>query len=157
MLKLLLLSFLICFTTSEPFFDEETTHMLVDVFTLGQCMVESKFTFVNDINSIIKSINAKEFDKMFDSLYFLAEDTYKIFFNCVDMIVGLERDLYYLIPFDGIKVMNCMKSSTALLRNIVLLIKGKYKILSEIINELIHSVTFCHNLMKEKDCYNNYQ
>ena len=157
MIKVLLVAFLICFTSAEPFYDEETDHMLVDIFTIGQCIAESKYTFINDFHSIINSIKTKEFDKTFDLLYSFSEDAKNIFFNCVDMIVGLERDLYYLIPVDGIKVMNCMRSSTALLRNIVLLFKGKYEILSEIINEAIHSISFCHNLMKEKDCYNNYQ
>lgn len=152
MLKYIFISLLLINVSLCEELPEETVGMLEDIYNFGKCVYESKETFISNIKSLITSIKQLQYQQSVININTIGHSVYSIGNECIGRNEDLARDLYYLIIYDGDKVMKCFDNITDVLYQL----GQKEKIDTYLIN-LIHKINKayaqCTDLIKEHEGY----
>ena len=152
MLKYIFISLLLINVSLCEELPEETVEMLEDIYNFGKCVYESKETFISNIKSLITSIKQLQYQQSVININTIGHSVYSIGNECIGRNEDLARDLYYLIIYDGDKVMKCFDNITDVLYQL----GQKEKIDTYLIN-LIHKINKayaqCTDLIKEHEGY----
>ena len=152
MLKYILISLLLLNLSFCEDLPEGTLEMIEDIYNFGKCAYESREPFITNIKSLISSIKQLQYQQSITNINTIGRSVYSIGNDCLGRNEDLARDLYYLIIYDGEKVMKCFDNITDVLYQLGQ--KERIDIcLINLIQKLNKAYAQCTDLIKEHEGY----
>ena len=152
MLKYIFLSLLLLNLSFCEALPEETMEMIEDIYNFGKCAYESRDPFLTNMKSLISSIKQLQYQQSITNINTIGHSIYSIGNDCLGRNEDLARDLYYLIIYDGEKVMKCFDNITDVLYQL-----GQREridiFLINLIQKINKAYSQCTDLIKEHEGY----